>query len=180
MASTIVDRLHSDFSELIVLLQESNEISLISSAEENFKKSLLLAAASYFENHLSECVMSFTCEIAGNDNIISSLVKSKAVTRQYHTWFKWDGNNANTFFSLFGEGFSRLAKAEVRDSPILDSSIKAFLTIGNDRNRLVHQDFGNFTIEKTTTEIHELYQQAMYFTEWLPRYLRSNSNVSAA
>ena len=31
--------------------------------------------------------------------MIPSLVKNKAVSRQYHTWFDWNSNNANAFFN---------------------------------------------------------------------------------
>ncbi len=37
--------------------------------------------------------------------MIPSLVKNKAVSRQYHTWFDWNANNANAFFNMFGDGF---------------------------------------------------------------------------
>jgi len=176
MAQTIVDRLYDDFYELSKLLNQSNEISLISSAEENFKKSLLLSAASYFEKRLSDCVVEFTCEVAGEQHIITSLIKNKAIKRQYHTWFKWDDKNANSFFALFGSEFSQLAKSAVKTNNALDDAIKAFLELGNDRNRLVHQDFGNFTLEKTTLEIYELYKSAMLFLDWIPQYLREHSN----
>lgn len=174
MAHTIVDRLYHDFDELSKLLKASNEISLISSAEENFKKSLLLSAASYFEKKLSDCVIDFTCEVAGEQHIITSLIKNKAIKRQYHTWFKWEEKNANAFFGLFGPDFSQLAKDTVKTNSDLDNAIRAFLELGNDRNRLVHQDFGNFTLEKTTLEIYELYKSAMLFLEWIPTYLREN------
>ncbi|MEJ5178860.1 HEPN domain-containing protein [Erwinia sp. MYb416] len=180
MAGTIVDRLHVEFYELIALLQKTQEISLISSAEENFKKSLLLAAASFFEKNMSDCVMDFVCESAGGGHIIASLVQNKAIKRQYHTWFSWDEKNANAFFSLFGQDFLQVAKIAVRENPALDSSIKAFLEVGRERNRLVHQDFGNFTLEKTTREIYDLYQEATYFVEWVPGYLREHSNSTTA
>lgn len=174
MATTIVDRLHTEFDELIALLKQSQEISLISSAEENFKKSLLLAAASYFENKLSNCVIDFARESAGESHIMTHLIINKAIKRQYHTWFKWEEKNANAFFSLFGPGFSTQAKSIVKERPELDLSIKAFLELGNNRNRLVHQDFGSFTLEKTTGEIYELYQTASLFVDWVPNCFREN------
>lgn len=180
MATTIVDRLHSEFSELITLLRQSQEISLISSAEDNFKKSLLLAAASYFENRLSNFVTQFACESAGDSHIMTQLVINKAVKRQYHTWFNWEDKNANAFFALFGSWFSTQAKDIVKNTPELDLSIKAFLELGNNRNRLVHQDFGSFTLEKTTEEIYELYQRASVFVEWVPTCLRDNSAPAPA
>ncbi len=46
-------------------------------------------------------------------------------------------------------------------------SIKAFLEIGNERNRLVHQNFGTFALEKNANEIYNLYVTARPFVEGL-------------
>ena len=40
-------------------------------------------------------------------------------------------------------------KARVKAEAQLDESIRAFLEIGRERNRLVHQNYGMFTLEKT-------------------------------
>ena len=45
---TVVDRLHADFQEIVGKL-DPTDISLRNVAEENFRKILLLAAASLFE-----------------------------------------------------------------------------------------------------------------------------------
>ena len=59
----------------------------------------------------------------------------------YHTWFKWDDTNANQFFGLFGSEFKLAMNNRVKESEELRTSIRAFLEIGNERNRLVHQDY---------------------------------------
>lgn len=79
---------------------------------------------------------------------------------------------ANSFFGLFGDIFSNFIKQEVRNSEQLSSSIKAFLEIGRERNRLVHQDFGTFSLEKTSDEIYLLYKDALVFVNALPDKLR--------
>jgi hypothetical protein len=71
----------------------------------------------------------------------------------------------------------------VSDDAELKTSIEAFLEVGRERNRLVHQDFGSFTLEKTADEIYTLYSTAMKFVEWFPtaiaNYAKShNGNVS--
>jgi hypothetical protein len=57
------------------------------------------------------------------------------------------------------------------DDDKLARGIQAFLEIGRERNRLVHQNFGTFTLEKTTDEIYQLYESAIYFVEVLPKKL---------
>lgn len=180
MPATVVDLLHENFAGLLAVVDEADEASLRIVADENFRKSLLLAAASYFERRMTETVLSFV-EDATNGNVrVTALVRSKAVSRQYHTWFEWDTNNANKFFALFGNDFRDSMKRRIRDDDELDDSVRAFLEIGRERNRLVHQDFGAFTLEKTTEEIHALYRRGMRFVEAVPGALRAFDDGGAA
>ena len=54
-------------------------------------------------------------------------------------------------------------------------SISAFLEIGRERNRLVHQDYGSFFLEKSAEEIFGLYVSAMVFVDFVPKALRDFS-----
>ena len=176
--TTMVDRLHAEFSDLISLLDKAGEISLRSTADDNFRKSLLLSAASYFERKIIEGVISFISESAQGNALITSFVRNKAVSRQFHSWFDWDEKNANRFFGLFGKNFLTYMKAIVKEDEELDKSVRAFLELGRDRNRLVHQDFVSFSMEKTSEEIYQLYQFASKFVEKVPVALREFSNNS--
>lgn len=170
---TAVDSLHQEFVALVAFLDSANEISYRSVADENFRKALLLAAASYFEHRLSQEILNFVEEETSQEHVVGWLVKKKAVERQYHTWFDWRATTANQFFGLFGEAFSQSARTIVRERPDLKKSIEAFLEIGRDRNRLVHQDFGTFSLEKTAEEIYDTYRSAMEFVDWFPQELRA-------
>jgi RiboL-PSP-HEPN len=99
-------------------------------------------------------------------------VRNKAVARQYHTWFNWCDNNANQFFGLFGAEFKAQMSELVKGSEEMQRSVRAFLELGNERNRLVHQDFATFSMEKTLDEIYRLYQSALMFVDALPTELR--------
>ena len=169
--STVVDRLHEDFLGLLSVLDGVGEVSLRTVADENFRKSLLLAAASFFERRMTDTVLTFVEDTTNRNGLVSELVRNKAVSRQYHTWFEWDRSNANSFFALFGSDFRAFMKRKVADDK-LESAVRAFLELGRERNRLVHQDYGAFVLEKTTEEIHELYCQAMDFVEIVPSALR--------
>lgn len=85
--------------------------------------------------------------------------------RQYHTYFEWDGKNANKFFALFGKDFKNQLVQKIKKEPTLDIALKAFLELGNMRNCLVHQNFANYTIDKTAKEVYDLYQEAMIFVQ---------------
>lgn len=175
---TPVDRLHGEFTQLLTFLDANGEVSLRSVADGNFRKALLLAAASYFERRLTTSVVDFVGEVTSTGHVVRWFVERKAAERQYHTWFDWNGRNANQFFRLFGRTFGDHAKALVDNSENLSSSVQAFLEIGRDRNRLVHQDFASFPLEKTSEEIYETYCSATEFIEWFPRELRRFSDAA--
>ncbi len=168
MEKTVVDRLYDEYKDLVSFLDRNNEISFRTLADANFRKSLLLAAASYFEHHLTSILSDFIQNESPENQLLFEFVKNKAISRQYHTYFSWNEKNANQFFGLFGDSFKTYMKDEVKNNEDLDKSIKAFLEIGQDRNRLVHQNFGTIHLEKTTKEIYELYQAALSFLESLP------------
>jgi hypothetical protein len=166
----IVDRLHADFRALAEVLDRAAEPSLRSTADDCFRKALLLAAASHFESKIVALILAFV-EGAGGSSLIAEFVRQKALSRQYHSLFDWDANNANRFFGLFGKEFREYAVARVKANRELDEAVRAFIEMGRDRNRLVHQDFGNFAIESTADEIYERFKRANRFVEDLPGLL---------
>jgi hypothetical protein len=168
---TPVDRLYDESSAVIAALGR-DEPSLAVSAGDNFRKVLLLAAASHFENRVSICVLEFVREQANGNGVVVGFVKNKAISRQYHTWFKWDETHANQFFGLFGSAFKQMMAERIKASEELRDSIRAFLEVGNERNKLVHQDFASFALEKTLEEIYALYRQSLLFVDGLATHLR--------
>jgi len=98
-------------------------------------------------------------------------------SRQYHTWFDWTRNNANTFFAMFGDGFKGHMAKVIDGDENLAKSISDFMEIGRERNRLVHQDYGSFFLEKTAEEIFASYASALLFVEFIPKALRDYSKA---
>lgn len=164
MGPTVVDRLYREFQDIVDSLEEM-EVSLRVSAEETFRKALLLTAASYFERQVTGHIMRLVRQHSSEE--IVEFVRNKAVERQYHTYFQWDRHSANSFFGLFGEGYKSHMTGRVEADDAYRQAIRAFLELGNERNRLVHQDFGAFRLEKTSTEIFELYETARPFVDSL-------------
>lgn len=172
MCETIVDGLHTEFSAILAYLEENNEVSWRSVVDNNFRKVVLMAAASYFEQSMTNAVLNFVKQVTAENHPLTWLVNNKAICRQYHTWFDWEASNANHFFGLFGDAFKKNMKEKIENDDDLESSIKAFMEIGRERNRLVHQDFGNFPLEKTSEEIYRLYSMATLFVEQFPDALK--------
>lgn len=164
---SIVDRIYQDNQDLLRFLEEKNEPSFMVQFNTVFAKTMLLSAASYFEYEICKMIQAFVERKTQNDECIVSIMKQKAVERQYHTYFEWSGGNANKFFSLFGTTFKEKRLKDIKDNPTLQSAIKSFLELGNERNKLVHQNFADCTLEKTAEEVYQLYQKATLFIDLL-------------
>ena len=57
----------------------------------------------------------------------------------------------------------------------LDPAVRAFMEVGQSRNRLVHGNFGVFSLEKTASELYESYKLALSFVEAVPGFLREGN-----
>jgi hypothetical protein len=180
MAETMIDRLYAESHELSEYLQQQGELSMLASAEASLRKVLLLSAASMFEVRIRGCLIDYAMEKASADESLVSFVKNMAIERQYHRYFTWNGKNANSFFGLFGASFKQYMGQFAKEGTDLHRSIRSFLELGDLRNTLVHEDFGNFPLEKTAAEIYDLYKDALLFVESLPFYLREHSKLTGA
>lgn len=165
---TAVDRLYDEATAVIRLLNDSSEFSLQVAVSDHFRKALLLAAASYFEEQVCTCVIEHIKARTNGSRLVENFVRNKAIARQYHSWFQWEARNANQFFGLFGTDFSASMKARVSASSEMQESIRAFLELGNERNRLVHQNYAAFPMEKTMDEVYDLYKSSKAFVDTLP------------
>lgn len=173
---TAVDRLYQEASEIVQLFQRSGETSLQNSASDNLRKSLLLAAASHFEHRICTLVVDFVRERSSGSLLVEAFVRNKAISRQYHTMFDWEKKGANKFFGLFGNEFRTAMVEKMKDEEFAES-VKAFMEIGSERNRLVHLDYATFPLEKTLDEIFALYESALAFIDYLPKALRDCDGI---
>jgi hypothetical protein len=164
MADTIIDRAYEDNASLLHYLSERNELSLLRTVDDSFRKTLVLSAASLFEHRISDAIHSYCDRKSGSDSCVLALVRNKVLKRQYFTYFDWDGRRAGPFFSLLGEDLGEKLKLDSKVDP-LKSSVEAFLELGYLRNCLVHQNFAGFVFEKTNEEVYALYQRASVFVD---------------
>lgn len=173
-----IDKMYVDFSALENFLHEKEQLSFTSFINENARKILVLATASFFEKIICDEIERYCSEAAHGNLLVISFIKRKAVARQYHTFFEWknfkDGKGAITFFSLFGDNFKQRIKFMLEQENEFRENVSAFLELGQERNRLVHQDLGSYTLEKTSSEIYSLYKKAFNFVIQFPILLREN------
>lgn len=164
MPDTIIDRAYEDNASLLVYLSERKEVSLLRTADDSFRKTLVLSAASLFEHQISDAIHSYCDRKSGSDACVLALVRIKALKRQYFSYFDWDNRRPGPFFSLLGEDIGERLKTESKVDP-LKSSVEAFLELGFLRNCLVHQNFAGYVFEKTNEEVYTLYRQASAFVD---------------
>lgn len=176
---SLIETLKADHDSLRAVLLE-REPSLAISTESTMTKVLLLASASHLEQVLQDVLVNFFTQVTGGSALAVEFVRNKAVSRQYHSYFNWDGDNANSFFGLFGEDFKRETTRLVKEDGELDNQIRAFLELGALRNKLVHQNYASFTLTKTADEIVELYGHATKFLDRLPQLLQAGASLDTA
>lgn len=168
---TIIDALYEQNRDAIAMISRADEISIASDVDNKLKKHLIMAAASYFESEIREAIEGLVTSASQGNPAVLALVRKKALERQYHTYFNWEGQNANSFFSNFGEEFGKKCRAEVKADEGLSDAISAFLELGDTRNKLAHLNFAQFPVDKTSDEIYALYQRALKFLDYVKRAL---------
>ena len=163
MTVTKIDTMYTDFNGLNSYLSDEGEVSYALLMEDYSRKILLLSAASYFESIFISKLIDFFEKRTDDKKAISNFIKNKALKRQYHTLFTWNRRNANSFFALFGEDFKKYIQEKLNMDADLEASIKSFLELGNERNRMVHNDFSAYYLEKSEAEIYDLYKKSLKF-----------------
>ncbi len=155
-----------DYRELKEFLIQNGKISLENDIENHLKKVMLLSCASYYENEIQRIIKEFI-ERNSKDEKVKYFVINKAIARQYHTYFNWDGKNINTFLGLFGSEFKKEISNTIAQDEELKVQMNAFLEIGSERNKMVHENFMVYQLEKTFDEIIKLNEAAEKFIDFL-------------
>src|SRR5688572_22709751 len=100
--STIIDALYRDFLELLKIVDALKEPSIYAWTDNQFRRTLVMAIGSYFEHEITTLISDFIDRETRNSDWATAFARSKGIARQYHTYFKWDENNVNQFFGMFG------------------------------------------------------------------------------
>jgi hypothetical protein len=165
-----IDVLVKEYKELMAFFHENGQISFGMFLDNVYKKALLLSASSYFESVIIATIHDYAASIAKSDNKLVAFIDNKALERQYHTMFDWTVSNTNKFWSLFG-GDEKIRARKKLDEEGLQNAEQAFLTIGKERNELVHRNFVEANVNYTFEEIYIKYQRACDFIDFVSRFL---------
>ena len=104
---THVDRIYEECNEVAEYLKDE-EVSLWLTADESFRKGLLVAAASYFEKRVKEILLEYVRESTKGNERLVELVQDKVTSRNYHGLFDWRDTReqgARKFWASFGDSF---------------------------------------------------------------------------
>ena len=132
-------------------------------AEAIFKKVLILSIASYFESVIIDTLQRFADRFG--DKKLTSLIRHKALSRQYHTFFQWDAKNVNQFLGLFGTDFRDAVSKQFNADLALERGASAFLSLGQRRNVFVHGNFATVAVDDTLDDIVAQYRSAECFVD---------------
>lgn len=167
----VIERCYEECCAILEVVEHHGDMSLNNAAEVIFQKYFAICVASHFEKELCDSLELYYQDVSGEHTPAVCFMKNKAIERQYHTWFNWDGKNANTFFALFGNEFKNYMKAKLEKDALLDEAVKSFLELGRNRNVFVHNDLGTVSSDKTMEEIYQEYCRACAFIELFPNVL---------
>lgn len=164
---TVIDGILERFESLFEFLDKSGEISLALEADANFKKLLVMACGSFFEEQITTMIERFVAR--HEDPRLVTFVKKKALERQYHSLFDWNVSNANKFFAFFGDEFKDVVSKRLQSDTELQKGMKSFMRLGQHRNMLAHGNLAALAVDVTREEIVNQYREAVGFV----RFLRS-------
>ena len=165
---TIIDSLFQKNKDIRDYLMETEQLSFFTDVDVLFKKSLILSAASYFEDTITKILSAHAKKYSSN-SLVPNFIIRKALKRQYHTFFNWDGSNANAFFSMFGDDFANQCKKDIENDAQLSVNIKSFIEIGKRRNELVHLNYAEYTIEETIDYYYDKYKEGLKFVYYITK-----------
>ncbi|MBE6859303.1 MAG: hypothetical protein E7498_07720 [Ruminococcus sp.] len=161
-----IQKFVEDYKELSNFLTSQAKISESIEVNNHYRKILLLSCASFYENQITSIIQEFVKKHSTDDRVFD-FMNNKAIQRQYHTFFNWNEKNINSFLGLFGADFKQKIANEIKSNEELQSQVKAFLEIGNERNKMVHGNFLEYKLEKTIDEIFSLHIEASKLIEYI-------------
>jgi hypothetical protein len=176
MAESYIESFYRSHRDLVDFLLENGQPTFAADVNENFRRSLILAIASSFEHDISDIIRSLPARHAHGNAFLTELVAQKAVARQYHTYFEWDKPNANKFFSMFGPDYKAASQKKFNEDSAFKASVLAFLSLGETRNRMVHQNYLQFSLDLSPDDIIQKFRQAQSFIDYIRKSLLPPEN----
>ncbi len=172
MDNSVVDVRVAEHRSLLAFLIEHGQVSMANDVENDFRKVLVISAASFFEKRIVDALHTFA-NLAEARRMGEVLKNTTFKREKYSGLFQWDGNNVNGFLRLFGLDFMKDLSKEIAADACLQEGMRAFLKLGDQRNRLIHNDFADLSSDQTVDEIYATYETGRAFIDYLCDRLRA-------
>ena len=91
MYCTKIKALNDEYNELIEFFRANQQVSFEMYINDTYKKSLLLSAASFFEDTIIMAIHNYAAVTSQQNDALVAFIDNKALKRQYHTFFSWEG-----------------------------------------------------------------------------------------
>lgn len=163
---TTVDEAYNHYKSLINTETVLNNLSLRNIIEEIFRKTLLLFAASLFEDQIKSSIIMASEQSLDDDKLIN-FIKRKAIERQYHTYFDWKVSNINYFASHFGVEFRNSLRIDIDNNEGMSIGEAAFMYIGSERNKMLHSNLITYSLDDSVDDVYSKYINASRFVEYV-------------
>ena len=174
-----VQALKADADEIKSALSAAGHLSLLITAEDVIRRNLLISAASYFEHDLCKRIENVFSSRGYSEECVS-LIRSKAIVRQFYSYFDFNSSNTNRLFSAFGQACKERASNALRSSSALRESQSSFLQICGMRNNMVHENFAAFSMDVSSDEVVENFRRGLRFLDFFEVIISGNDLVEPA
>jgi hypothetical protein len=163
---TFIDHMFKEHTDLVDLLTERGEISYAQTVRSYLAKTLVIACGSYFESRITDAIEHYAKRVSNEDEALYSLVRNKAIKRQYHSYFEWESRNVNRFLGMFGATFKDVASREIKAGQLAGCAAD-FMELGELRNQIAHGNYVTFGLDKSADEIYALYGSGLQFVVYV-------------
>ena len=153
----------SIYDEYLDLTRDRLSMSSMTALNRSYPKHLLIACASSLEDQVKQFLEQLYKEAGGET--LFEFVSSNVLKRGYHSLFDWDNEKAQKFFSAFGEGVAGRFRTLVKTDAGVKIQHDAFMSIGSERNRLVHRDYASYVLEATPSEVMSRFRLGTKFVQ---------------
>jgi hypothetical protein len=167
--SNEIERIYSELTSIKEVITKNGSPSDIVAFEAIAAKSLLLAAASYFEKTVLELILKHAEKVTNSTAVVSFLDR-QALKRKYHFLFDWESTNINKFIRLFGDRFGDFMAPRLAEETI-KTAVKDFVFIGQTRNELSHNNFSEYSMQMTAEDIKSKFDSALPLVTFLAKSL---------
>lgn len=173
--SNPVTALKENSDEIKAALRDAGHLSLLVAAEDALRRNLLIAAASFFEHELGGRIDRVFSGQGCSPECIS-LIRNKAITRQFYSYFDFKSINTNRLFASFGVDCKDRASAELKASVELKEAERSFIELCALRNNMVHENFAAFSMDASSDEIYQKFEKGCLFLDFFEKIISGSGN----